>query len=377
MKFQFADEAKIRVRSGRGGNGCIAFRREKYVPNGGPSGGDGGRGGNVVFEIRENMRALVHLRCKTVYKAKNGQDGMGKKRYGAKGEDVIIPLPPFCIIKDAKNGKVLHNFGEAKEGRFVFLKGGNGGWGNCHFKSSTMQSPRVALKGEEGDEMELIVELNIVADIGFVGLPNAGKSSLLNYFTRSHARVAPYPFTTKSPNLGVLRVQDDIDIVLLDIPGLLEGASEGVGLGLKFLKHISRTKTLAFLIDLSDSTYLSTYNVLLKELKNYSDELVQKKHIIIGTKLDVEGSYERLTELKNSLSSTCKVIGISSITGDGMEELKKEFLSLFLQDSKQKDFSKPETKQHFMLEELEDGGYEMRDDFGATISLSRKRRAKK
>ena len=377
MKFKFADEAKIRVKAGRGGNGCIAFRREKYVPNGGPSGGDGGRGGDVVFEIKENMRALVHLRCHTVYKAKNGQDGMGKKRYGAKGSDVVIPIPPFCIIKDVNNGKILHNFGEAKEGRYVFLKGGNGGWGNCHFKSSTKQSPRIALKGEEGVEMELIVELNIVADIGFVGLPNAGKSSLLNYFTRSHAKVAPYPFTTKSPNLGVLRVEDDIDIVLLDIPGLLEGASEGVGLGLKFLKHISRTKTIAFLIDLSDDAYLSTYNVLLKELKNYSEKLVQKKHVVIGTKLDIEGSYERLKELKSSLPPSCCVIGISSVTGEGMDDLKNEFLALFLQDGKKNERAKIEIKEHFMMAELEDLDYEIRDDFGATVSLSRKRRVKK
>ena len=372
--IKFADEAKIRVASGKGGNGCIAFRREKYVPNGGPAGGDGGRGGDVIFQIRQNMRGLTHLRAKTVYKAHNGGEGMGKKRYGKKGDDVIIPIPPFCIIKDAKTGKLLHDFEDAEEGEFVFLKGGNGGWGNCHFKGPQAQAPRIALKGAEGEEKEIIVELNIVADIGFVGHPNAGKSSLLNYFTRARAKVADYPFTTKFPNLGVLRLEDGSDIVLLDIPGLLEGAGEGVGLGLRFLKHISRTVAIAFLIDLSSENYLDSYDVLLKELSSYSKELSEKKHIVIGTKLDLPDGFERLSLLKQHLESRSEVIGISVFNDWGMDEAKMSFISLFHRSKKAQ---VEENEEHFMKMQLEEPSYEVRDDFGATVSLSRKRRVKK
>ena len=370
--IKFADEARIRVSSGRGGNGCIAFRREKYVPNGGPAGGDGGRGGDVVFEIRQNMRGLTSLRAKTVYKARNGGEGMGKKRYGKQGADGIIPIPPFCIIKEAYTGEILHDFQDAQEGTFVFLKGGNGGWGNCHFKGSVNQAPRIALKGEEGIEKEIIVELNIVADIGFVGHPNVGKSSLLNYFTRARARVADYPFTTKFPNLGVLRLDDGSDIVLLDIPGLLEGAGEGVGLGLQFLKHISRTVAIAFLVDLSCDDYLTAYHTLCKELKSYSAELTKKKHIVIGTKLDLPGTKERLQELKAHLK--LDVIGISTFNDWGMDELKESFIELFNASSTKQIQN---DTQHFMMQHLEESSYEKRDDFGSTVSLSRKRKIKK
>lgn len=374
MKFKFADEAKVRVSSGRGGNGCIAFRREKYVPNGGPAGGDGGDGGDVVFKIKQNIRGLTHLRAKTVYKAQNGGEGMGKKRYGKRGDDVVIPVPPFCIIKDALTGEVLHDFGDAEEGEFVFLKGGNGGWGNCHFKKSTLQAPRIALKGEDGVEKEIIVELNIVADIGLVGFPNAGKSSLINYFTNARARVADYPFTTKVPNLGVLRLEDGSDIVLLDIPGLLEGAGEGVGLGLKFLKHIVRTVAIAFLIDLSSDNYSSAYQTLCKELNTFSDELAKKHHIIIGTKLDLPNTKERLLELKESFSHVCPVVGVSVFNDWGMEEVKRELINLF---NKSKKHVSQTISEHFMMQELEDVEYEARDDFGATVSLSRKRKVRK
>ena len=372
--IKFADEAKIKVSSGRGGAGCIAFRREKYVPNGGPAGGDGGRGGDVIFKIKENMRGLTHLRHKTVYKAHNGQEGAGKKRYGKKGDDVIIFLPPGCVIKDATTKKVLHDFKDEIDGEFVFLKGGNGGWGNCHFKGPSMQAPRVALKGAEGEEKEIIVELNIVADIGLVGHPNAGKSSFLNYFTNAHAKVADYPFTTKIPNLGVLRVDNDGDIVLLDIPGLLEGAGEGVGLGLKFLKHVSRTVAIAFLIDLSNDNYMIAYDTLCKELKTFSESLIKKEHIVIATKLDIPGTEERLIELKKLLASKCDVIGVSVFNDWGMEEVRKAIISLF---NKSKKVVKEDNVDHFMMQELEDISYEVRDDFGATISLSRKRRVKK
>ncbi len=384
---KFADESKIRVSSGKGGNGCIAFRREKYVPMGGPAGGDGGRGGDLIFEIRRNMRTLVHLRHKRVFKARNGGGGEGSQRFGKKGEDCIIPLPPGCLIKDAETGKILLDFGDAEEGRFVFLKGGNGGWGNCHFKSSTNQAPKTALPGQEGETREIIVELNIIADIGLVGFPNAGKSSLLDYFTNARPKIAPYPFTTKIPNLGVLRVDDERDIIIADIPGILEGASEGVGLGLRFLKHISRSAGLAFLIDLSDNNYLKAYEVLCKELETYSPELAGKKRIIIATKLDLPDTKERFAELKKSLPEH-SILGISVYNNWGLDEVKKAFI--LLADEMQKIKAEKEdsldpyaVNENFMEAELDDFSYEKNDEnreeisFGATVSLSRKRKPKK
>lgn len=383
---KFADESKIRVASGKGGNGCIAFRREKYVPMGGPSGGDGGRGGNLVFEIRRNMRTIVHLRHKRVFKAKNGGGGEGSQRFGKKGEDCIIPLPPGCVIKDPETGKIILDFGDAEEGLFVFLKGGNGGWGNCHFKSSTNQAPKTALPGQEGETREIIVELNIIADIGLVGFPNAGKSSLLDFFTNARPKIAPYPFTTKIPNLGVLRVDEERDIIIADIPGILEGASEGVGLGIRFLKHISRSGGLAFLIDLSDENYLSAYEILSKELEAYSTELAEKKRIIIATKLDLPDTRERFIELQDSLPEH-KIFGISVFNKWGLDEVKKAFIALA--DEMQKNRKpKEETldpyakNEHFMQADLDDTNYEeyaQTDDenFGATISLSKKRKPKK
>jgi len=226
---KFADEAFIEVSSGKGGNGCIAFRREKYVPMGGPSGGDGGRGGDLIFSVRRNLRTLAHLRHKQSFKAQNGQDGEGWGRYGKKGEDLVVYLPPGSVIKDADTKKVIRDFGQNTED-FIFLKGGNGGWGNIHFKTSVNQAPRRALPGKPGEKRSLRVELRIIADIGLVGFPNAGKSSLLDHLTNARPKIAPYPFTTKIPNLGVL-TYDDLDVVIADIPGLIEGASEGAGLG--------------------------------------------------------------------------------------------------------------------------------------------------
>ena len=380
---KFADESKIRVSSGKGGNGCIAFRREKYVPMGGPSGGDGGRGGDLIFEIRRNMRTLVHLRHKRVYKAKNGGGGEGSQRFGKKGDDCIIPLPPGCVIKDPETGKTILDFGDAEEGRFVFLKGGNGGWGNCHFKTSTNQAPKTALPGQEGETREIIVELNIIADIGLVGFPNAGKSSLLDYFTNARPKIAPYPFTTKIPNLGVLRVDEERDVIIADIPGILEGASEGIGLGIRFLKHIARSAGLAFLIDLSDDNYLRAYDILCKELESYSKELAQKKRIIIATKLDLPDTKERFTELKNAIPDQ-EILGISLYNEWGLGEVKKAFISLAdeMQKTKpQKESLDPYSQnKNFMTAELDDVSYEEKNDdghFGATVSLSRKRKPKK
>jgi GTP-binding protein len=328
----FADEALIEVSSGSGGNGCAAFRREKYVPRGGPAGGDGGRGGDVIFTVRRNLRTLAHLRYRHTFKAENGRDGEGRARYGRKGEDVIIPLPPGSVVRDAATGKLIRDF-IAEPGEFVFLKGGNGGWGNIHFKTSTRQAPQIALPGKPGQAAQLKVELQIMADIGFVGFPNAGKSSLLDRFTNARPKIAPYPFTTKIPNLGVLTVgagsdgEGGRDIILADIPGLIEGASKGAGLGIRFLKHISRTAALAFLIDLGDDNYLDAFDVLRKELEAFSPELILKSRLLLGTKTDLDGSAARLAELGAKYPAE-QVRGISVHSGDGIAALAHDFLRL-------------------------------------------------
>ncbi|GHV83922.1 GTPase Obg [Spirochaetia bacterium] len=319
---RFADEALIEVSSGNGGNGCAAFRREKYVPRGGPAGGDGGRGGSVVFTVKKNLRTLSHLRYQQVFKAENGRDGEGSARYGRNGEDIIVPVPPGTILKDAGSGALIRDFGKSEED-FVFLKGGNGGWGNIHFKSSVTQAPRKALPGKPGETAALKVELQVIADIGLVGFPNAGKSSLLDKFTNARPKIAPYPFTTKIPNLGVLH-SSERDIIIADIPGLIEGASGGAGLGFQFLKHISRTVVLAFLIDLSDDNFLTAFETLRGELDAYSKNLLDKKRVLIGTKLDLEESAGRLDKLKNQFPGE-QIFGISVFSGDGLKELTECF----------------------------------------------------
>ncbi|MHC6203738.1 GTPase ObgE [Breznakiellaceae bacterium SP9] len=326
---KFADEALVEVFSGKGGNGCIAFRREKYAPRGGPSGGDGGRGGSVIFTIKRNLRTLSHLRYKHEFKAGNGHDGEGSGRNGRNGEDILIPLPPGSIIIDAQTEEIVRDF-ERDKSDFVLLKGGNGGWGNIHFKSSINQAPRRALPGQPAKSWALKLELQIIADIGFVGFPNAGKSSLLDRFTNARPKIAPYPFTTKIPNLGVLHLDDGEDIILADIPGLIEGASNGAGLGIQFLKHIARTKALVFLIDLSENNFLDAFAILKNELTRFSPELLQKKRLLVGNKLDVAGTEERLQELTRRYPEE-NSIGISVFSGKNIQELALRLKKLFFE----------------------------------------------
>ncbi|GMO40389.1 MAG: GTPase ObgE [Treponemataceae bacterium] len=354
MGITFADEALIEVRSGKGGNGCVAFRREKYVPMGGPAGGDGGRGGDVVFYLKNNLRTLSHLRYKRVFKAQNGLDGEGGNRHGRDGEDALIPVPPGTTLKDPETGEIIFDFGENREQEvmgseqwtetgeqrptpsilnpqssilpsslnpslpptpyplpptFTYLTGGKGGWGNSRFKTSVNQAPRFAHEGTPGETKKILVELSVMADVGLVGFPNAGKSSLLDYFTNARPKIAPYPFTTKIPNLGVLRTggafDEGRDIVIADIPGIIEGAAEGAGLGITFLKHISRCQALLLMIDCSDDSCLGAYDILLDEISRYDESvaggggfvyggrLAGKKRIVLCNKIDVEGAYKR------------------------------------------------------------------------------------
>lgn len=322
----FVDETTIEVSSGHGGAGCVSFRREKFVPFGGPDGGDGGRGGDVIFQVKENLKTLAHLRMRRVFKAQNGLPGGGSKMHGRNGESVYVPVPPGTIVRDKATGEVLHDFSSGDEVQWVYLEGGRGGQGNWHFRSSKHQAPRYAQPGMPAQASVLTVELNIIADLGFVGFPNAGKSTLLTLLTNATPKVAPYPFTTKIPNLGVMRVFDQ-DVVLADIPGIIEGASQGLGLGIQFLKHIARTKGLVFLIDLSEETYLESFATLLEELRDFSPELAEKPRVILGSKTDLDEDGSRLEALGASLPGET-VLGVSSFHRDRLDAIRREFLRL-------------------------------------------------
>lgn len=345
--FGFSDETYIDVASGNGGAGCVSFRREKFIPKGGPDGGDGGRGGDVVFVVKDNLRTLGHLKMVRSYRAENGRGGQGARCYGRAGKDVEIPVPPGTIIKNAETGEIIKDLTGLD--RWVFLKGGRGGLGNWHFRTSVRQTPRFAQPGEKGEEMRVGVELQVIADIGFVGFPNAGKSSLLNLLTNSRSKVAGYPFTTIRPELGAMRYGDE-DYILADIPGLIEGASEGLGMGFKFLRHISRTKGLAYFVDLSDENYLESFDILHDELKKYSEELANKSYIIIGTKLDEPDAEERFEKLKTKYSNA-DVLPLSIYMDDLLEPVKQAFVSLAGESSR--------------VNEVENGGFTSSMDMDA------------
>ncbi len=369
LMIQFADEAVIKVRSGKGGNGCVSFRREKYIPNGGPNGGDGGRGGDVIFQVRRNLRTLAHLRFHPVFKAQNGGDGMSWNKYGKDGEDIVIQVPPGTAVRDNETGELIHDFTEASgEESFKFLTGGNGGWGNVHFKSSTNQAPRIANKGEPGEERELRIELSIMADLGLVGFPNAGKSSLLEYFTNARPKIAPYPFTTKVPNLGVLRVDENSDIIIADIPGIIEGASDGAGLGIRFLKHISRTVGLIFMIDCGEEGCVDAYEKLLKELSEFGAGLMEKQRIVLCNKIDLEGAKENaalVAERIKSVDPGVEVIPVSVAARTNMDAARTALIKLaaredVLEDREENAFAPTSAKKSsFMAERSVDDSMEI------------------
>ena len=324
-KPSFSDEIIITVASGHGGAGAVSFRREKYVPKGGPDGGDGGRGGNVLFKVQGNLKTLTHLRAYRTYKAEDGLAGMGRKRHGRDGEDLIILLPPGTRVRDAESNETFLDLVEL-ESEIIFLHGGIGGKGNTHFATSRNRTPRFSQSGMPGEERKIKLELSIIADIGFVGYPNAGKSSLLAVLTAARPKVAAYPFTTKIPNLGVLRRYEK-DIVLADIPGIIDGASEGAGLGDRFLKHISRTVALLFLIDLSDpQDPVDTFVKLKKELHAFEPEILNREHYIVATKMDIVEAKQRLQSFKTEVNE--EVIPISSLTREGLDGLVKRLFEL-------------------------------------------------
>lgn len=320
----FTDYAKITIKSGNGGNGAITFRREKYVAAGGPDGGDGGKGGNIYFIVDKDMNTLVDFRYKKKFNAQNGQDGEGSHRYGKSGEDLYVKVPQGTIVKDAQTGRVVADLSELGQVELI-APGGIGGKGNAHFATSTRQAPRFAQDGEKGIEKEVILELKLLADVGLLGFPNVGKSTFLSVVTSATPKIANYNFTTINPNLGVVKTEYGDSFVIADIPGIIEGASEGVGLGLQFLRHVERTRLLLHFVDVSDTSEKSpeeSYYIINKELKKYSEKLADKKQIIVATKADLAQDDKIYKDLeKIAQKENTKLFKISSATGDGVKEL--------------------------------------------------------
>ncbi len=322
----FTDYVKIHAQAGKGGNGAIAFRREKYVAAGGPDGGDGGKGGDVYFKVDKDANTLIEFRYTKKFKAENGQNGEGGHRYGKSGEDLYIPVPIGTIIKDAKTEEVLADLSESEEIALI-LKGGRGGKGNSHFATSTRQAPRFAQDGEPGEEKELILELKLLADVGLIGFPNVGKSTFLSVVTSATPKIANYHFTTIEPNLGVVKTEFGDSFVIADIPGIIEGASEGTGLGIQFLRHIERTRILLHFIDVSGMegrNPVDDYYKINEELKKYSDKLSKRTQIIVANKIDSmqdEKLYSELEKVANENNQ--KIFKISGVTGEGVNNLMK------------------------------------------------------
>ena len=319
----FVDEAKFFVKAGDGGNGCVSFRREKFVPRGGPNGGDGGKGGNVIIVANAQMHSLIDFKYKSHFKAERGSHGQGRDMHGRGGKDCIIEVPTGSIIKESETGKIIADFSEDGE-EIIIAYGGAGGFGNPHFASGSNRTPRTATKGKLGDEGWLRIELKLMADIGLVGLPNAGKSTLLSKLSAANPKIASYPFTTLEPQLGVLHFQMRESCVIADIPGLVEGAHEGVGLGHKFLRHVERTRILLHVIDASAEDVVEDYRTIENELRSYKDELADRAQLLVVNKCDEFDFDKELIpdfEKKFNIPSS-SIVYISAETGEGIDNMK-------------------------------------------------------
>jgi GTP-binding protein len=326
--MKFIDYVKIHVKAGDGGRGCVSFRREKYVPKGGPDGGDGGRGGNIVLKATKELNTLLDLRYQREYKAERGEHGKGSNKHGRNGEDRIIPVPVGTLIKDAETEVVIADL-DYDGAKVIAARAGRGGLGNAHFATPTRQAPKFAQPGEKGEEKWLVLELKLLADVGLIGLPNAGKSTLISVISSAKPKIADYPFTTLVPNLGVVKLEHHRSFVVADIPGLIEGAHRGAGLGFQFLRHVERTSILLHLVDISDilpvnlaTDPVEDFEKINRELVLYSPDLLNKPMAVAGTKLDIAHDKIRLNRLKKY----CRDKGldffpISSATGQGIKEL--------------------------------------------------------
>ena len=326
MAAPFVDTARITVRSGNGGNGAVAFHREKYVAAGGPDGGDGGRGGNVVVVIDDHMSTLMDFRYKRKYVAENGTDGSGKRCTGKDGEDMILKVPRGTVIRDAETREVIHDMSDEKP--FILCKGGRGGWGNKHFATPTRQVPRFAKSGLPGETRDVILELKLLADVGLVGFPNVGKSTLLSVVSRAQPKIANYHFTTLFPNLGVVYVEEGVSFVMADIPGIIEGAADGAGLGHDFLRHIDRCRLLIHVVDVSGSEGrdpIEDFEAINAELQQYSLELASRKMIVAANKVDIMVDPENLEKLRKHVEAQgLEFFELSAAAHQGTRELVKK-----------------------------------------------------
>ena len=319
----FYDYAKVFVRGGDGGNGMVSFRREKYVPEGGPSGGDGGNGGSVIFEADEGLRTLVDFRFRRHFKAEQGENGKAKNMHGANGPDLIVPVPVGTVVKVFGSGEVIADFVTHGQ-QFVVAKGGRGGRGNARFATSVNRIPRTAENGDPGEEKWLELELKLLADVGLMGFPNVGKSTIIAHVSAAKPKIANYHFTTIDPNLGVVRVDEGKSFVLVDIPGLVEGASEGAGLGHRFLRHVERTRLLLHVLDIAGSENrdpLADFAAVNQELANYNPVLQTRPQIIVANKMDLPGAEENLARLRVELGEKYEIYPVSAVTGAGLREL--------------------------------------------------------
>lgn len=358
----FTDYVKIYAKAGDGGNGAISFRREKYVAAGGPDGGDGGKGGDVYFEVDPNSNTLIDFRYKKKFKAQNGNNGEGSNKYGRGGEDLTIKVPIGTVIKDATTNEVLADLSQEGQ-RELVLKGGRGGKGNTHFATSTRQAPRFSQDGENGEEKELILELKLLADVGLIGFPNVGKSTFLGRTTSATPKIADYHFTTLEPNLGVVKTEYGESFVIADIPGIIEGASEGVGLGLQFLRHIERTRLLLHVIDVSGSEGrdpIDDFNKINAELQKYSKKLSKRKQIIVANKIDSMQDESLYNELeKMAKENNIEIFKISAVTGEGVSELIKH-VSELLKTLPKDNLIEYETRKVYKMEDKDE--YTIRKD---------------
>ncbi len=331
--MNFIDEVSIYVKAGDGGNGCVAFRREKFVARGGPNGGDGGRGGDVTMVANPHYSTLLHLRFNPEHKAQRGRHGEGSQRTGKAGKSVKIPVPVGTMVYDADSGALLHDFQVPRE-RFVVARGGLGGLGNQNFATPTRRAPDFATPGKPGDELNLRLELKLLADVGLVGFPNAGKSTLISKISAAKPKIADYPFTTLIPNLGMVQTEDFRSYVVADIPGLIEGASEGHGLGIRFLRHVERTSLLLHLVDVSGYSgreAVNDFEIVMSELGKFSPEMLEKPMVVVGTKLDLMHDREQLESLEAHVTERgFEFFTISSLAGQGLPELLRKMQSIVL-----------------------------------------------
>lgn len=319
----FYDQARIYVKGGDGGSGAVAFRREKYVPEGGPSGGDGGRGGSVIFIADEGLRTLVDFRYRRHYKGERGEHGQGKNMHGKSGEDLIIRIPLGTLVRDADNGEVLADLTEHGQ-RVVVARGGRGGRGNARFLSNANKAPTLSENGEPGVERWLILELKLLADVGLVGFPNVGKSTIISRVSAAKPKIADYHFTTLVPNLGVVELEDGESFVIADIPGLIEGAHTGAGLGHDFLRHTERTRLILHVLDISGSEErdpIKDFRIIQEELRLYRTRLDERPVLVVANKMDVTGAKENLERLRSEIGDQNKIYAISAVTGEGLSKL--------------------------------------------------------